>query len=175
MYLLLGVCIGKVVNWSHCFHVGSSGIAGQVSMDANGDRNGDFSLMAMTNVEAGTYEVSWPESCLQHTHSSAAAGGLRAAPIGSQRREHHVADVLEKSCRIITAVCMCLYFQVVANYYGVNGTFQPLPAFNPDHFTLKGSKKLPPESPDKSCKWSLPTANCEPGWGDLQYQPITSQ
>ena len=33
------------------------GIAGQVSMDVNGDRNGDFSLMAMTNVEAGTYEV----------------------------------------------------------------------------------------------------------------------
>jgi len=26
-------------------------------MDVNGDRNGDFSLMAMTNVEAGTYEV----------------------------------------------------------------------------------------------------------------------
>ena len=27
-------------------------------MDINGDRIGDFSLMAMTNVEAGTYEVS---------------------------------------------------------------------------------------------------------------------
>lgn len=26
-------------------------------MDVNGDRNGDFSLMAMTNVEEGTYEV----------------------------------------------------------------------------------------------------------------------
>lgn len=34
-----------------------TGIAGQVSMDGNGDRHGDFSLMAMTNVEAGTYEV----------------------------------------------------------------------------------------------------------------------
>lgn len=26
-------------------------------MDVNGDREGDFSLMSMTNVEAGTYEV----------------------------------------------------------------------------------------------------------------------
>lgn len=26
-------------------------------MDVNGDRNGDFSLMAMTNVKEGTYEV----------------------------------------------------------------------------------------------------------------------
>lgn len=34
-----------------------AGIAGQVSIDANGDRNGDFSLMTMINVEAGTYEV----------------------------------------------------------------------------------------------------------------------
>lgn len=39
------------------FSGGATGIAGQVSIDANGDRNGDFSLMAMTNVEAGTYEV----------------------------------------------------------------------------------------------------------------------
>ncbi|TNN22210.1 Atrial natriuretic peptide receptor 3 [Liparis tanakae] len=52
-------------------------------MDVNGDRNGDFSLMAMTNVEAGTYEV-------------------------------------------------------VANYFGGNGTFELLPAFNTDRFTLKG-------------------------------------
>lgn len=35
-----------------------AGIAGQVSIDSNGDRNGDFSLMSMTDVEAGTYEVS---------------------------------------------------------------------------------------------------------------------
>lgn len=33
------------------------GIAGQVSMDTNGDRDGDFSVMAMTDVEAGTYQV----------------------------------------------------------------------------------------------------------------------
>uniref|UniRef100_A0A667Y947 Natriuretic peptide receptor 3 n=1 Tax=Myripristis murdjan TaxID=586833 RepID=A0A667Y947_9TELE len=39
--------------WNRTFE----GIAGQVSMDGNGDRNGDFSLMVMTNVEAGTYEV----------------------------------------------------------------------------------------------------------------------
>ncbi|KAF3851621.1 hypothetical protein F7725_013393 [Dissostichus mawsoni] len=71
-------------------------IAGQVSMDVNGDRNGDFSLMAMTNVDAGTYEV-------------------------------------------------------VANYFGENGTFQLLPAFNSEHFTLRGRHKEQPEIPDKSC------------------------
>ncbi|XP_054466547.1 atrial natriuretic peptide receptor 3 [Anoplopoma fimbria] len=78
--------------WNRTFE----GIAGQVSMDVNGDRNGDFSLMAMTNVEAGTYEV-------------------------------------------------------VANYYGKNGTFQLLPAFNTDHFTLKGRHIAKKEIPDKSC------------------------
>lgn len=34
------------------------GIAGQVSIDANGDRYGDFSVIAMTDTEAGTQEVS---------------------------------------------------------------------------------------------------------------------
>ncbi|XP_074064203.1 atrial natriuretic peptide receptor 3 isoform X4 [Macrotis lagotis] len=33
------------------------GIAGQVSIDANGDRYGDFSVVAMTDTEAGTQEV----------------------------------------------------------------------------------------------------------------------
>ncbi|XP_036596893.1 atrial natriuretic peptide receptor 3 isoform X1 [Trichosurus vulpecula] len=33
------------------------GIAGQVSIDANGDRYGDFSVIAMTDTEAGTQEV----------------------------------------------------------------------------------------------------------------------
>eukprot|EP00076_Gallus_gallus_P007613 XP_003643022.1 atrial natriuretic peptide receptor 3 isoform X1 [Gallus gallus] len=33
------------------------GIAGQVSIDANGDRYGDFSVIAMTDPEAGTQEV----------------------------------------------------------------------------------------------------------------------
>ncbi|KAL6113784.1 npr3 [Pungitius sinensis] len=78
--------------WNRTFE----GIAGQVSMDANGDRNGDFSLMAMTNVEAGTYEV-------------------------------------------------------VANYFGANGTFQLLPAFNKDHFTLRGRHLPHPELAEKSC------------------------
>uniref|UniRef100_A0A4W5MUD2 Receptor ligand binding region domain-containing protein n=1 Tax=Hucho hucho TaxID=62062 RepID=A0A4W5MUD2_9TELE len=39
--------------WNRTFE----GIAGQVSMDFNGDRYGDFSVMSMTNTEAGTYEV----------------------------------------------------------------------------------------------------------------------
>ncbi|KAM9858012.1 atrial natriuretic peptide receptor 3 [Aulostomus maculatus] len=72
------------------------GIAGQVSMDVNGDRNGDFSLMSMTNVSAGTYEV-------------------------------------------------------VANYFGVNGTFQLLPNFNTDHFILRGRHERTTEIPDKPC------------------------
>ncbi|XP_034548111.1 atrial natriuretic peptide receptor 3 [Notolabrus celidotus] len=81
---------------SHMWNQTFEGIAGQVSIDANGDRNGDFSLMAMTNAKAGTYEV-------------------------------------------------------VANYFGVNGTFQMLPAFNNDHFTLKGRHKTQPDTPDESC------------------------
>lgn len=86
---------GTVIT-SHMWNRTIEGIAGQVSMDVNGDRNGDFSLMAMTNVEAGTYEV-------------------------------------------------------VANYFGVNGTFQPLPAFNAEHFTLRGRHREPPEIGDKPC------------------------
>lgn len=78
--------------WNRTFE----GIAGQVSVDVNGDRDGDFSLMAMTNMEAGTYEV-------------------------------------------------------VANYFGVNRTFQLLPAFNVDHFTLRGRQRAHPDPADKSC------------------------
>lgn len=68
------------------------GIAGQVSMDTNGDRDQDFSIMAMTRPEAGTYEV-------------------------------------------------------VANYFAINESFQ---VFNIDHFTLRGRRKVLPETPDKS-------------------------
>ncbi|XP_061527070.1 atrial natriuretic peptide receptor 3 isoform X1 [Phycodurus eques] len=78
--------------WNRTFE----GIAGQVSMDVNGDRNGDFSLMAMTNVNTGTYEV-------------------------------------------------------VANYFGVNGSFQLLSAFNCDHFTLQGLQITQTEISDTSC------------------------
>ncbi|KAF7646845.1 hypothetical protein LDENG_00181520 [Lucifuga dentata] len=78
--------------WNRTFE----GIAGQVSLDVNGDRNGDFSLMSMTNTEAGTYEV-------------------------------------------------------VANYFGMNGSFEVLPAFNIDRFTLTGRHKPHMEIPDKSC------------------------
>ncbi|XP_056134990.1 atrial natriuretic peptide receptor 3 [Lampris incognitus] len=77
--------------WNRTFE----GIAGQVSMDVNGDRDGDFSLMVMTNVEEGTYEV-------------------------------------------------------VANYFGINGSFQVLPSFNLDHFTLRGRHKTHTEIPEKS-------------------------
>ncbi|XP_073696796.1 atrial natriuretic peptide receptor 3 isoform X2 [Garra rufa] len=39
--------------WNRTFE----GIAGQVSVDANGDRNGDFSVVRMTDPEAGTHET----------------------------------------------------------------------------------------------------------------------
>ncbi|XP_014831104.1 PREDICTED: atrial natriuretic peptide receptor 3 [Poecilia mexicana] len=73
---------------SHMWNRTFEGIAGQVSIDVNGDRVGDFSLMAMTNIEAGNYEV-------------------------------------------------------VVNYFGENKTFQLLPAFNSDHFTLTRRKEVP--------------------------------
>nr|CAA55330.1 homologue to natriuretic peptide clearance receptor [Rattus norvegicus] len=46
---------GKIIQqtWNRTFE----GIAGQVSIDANGDRYGDFSVVAMTDTEAGTQEV----------------------------------------------------------------------------------------------------------------------
>ncbi|KAL2092392.1 hypothetical protein ACEWY4_012190 [Coilia grayii] len=39
--------------WNRTFE----GIAGQVFIDTNGDREGDFSVMSMTDHEAGTYET----------------------------------------------------------------------------------------------------------------------
>ncbi|XP_028314442.1 atrial natriuretic peptide receptor 3 [Gouania willdenowi] len=78
--------------WNRTFE----GIAGQVSVDVNGDREGDFSLMSMTDREAGTYEV-------------------------------------------------------VANYFGVNGSLQLLPAFDPEHFTLRERHKTRADTPNKSC------------------------
>ncbi|XP_041083588.1 atrial natriuretic peptide receptor 3-like isoform X2 [Polyodon spathula] len=39
--------------WNRTFE----GIAGQVSIDENGDRDGDFSVIAITDPEAGTHEV----------------------------------------------------------------------------------------------------------------------
>uniref|UniRef100_A0A8C5P0A5 Natriuretic peptide receptor 3 n=1 Tax=Jaculus jaculus TaxID=51337 RepID=A0A8C5P0A5_JACJA len=46
---------GRIIQqtWNRTFE----GIAGQVSIDANGDRYGDFSVIAMTDSEAGTQEV----------------------------------------------------------------------------------------------------------------------
>ncbi|CAB1319185.1 unnamed protein product [Coregonus sp. 'balchen'] len=79
--------------WNRTFE----GIAGQVSMDFNGDRYGDFSVMSMTNTEAGTYET-------------------------------------------------------VCNYFGVNESFQMLPVFNPEHFTLRGRHRVHhADLPDTSC------------------------
>lgn len=46
-------------------------------------------------------------------------------------------------------------FQVVANYFGVNGSFQPLSAFKYDHFTLQGIQRTHAEISDASCK-SIP-------------------
>ncbi|XP_061115514.1 atrial natriuretic peptide receptor 3 isoform X2 [Conger conger] len=39
--------------WNRSFE----GIAGQVSIDENGDRNGDFSVLTMTDTQTGTYEA----------------------------------------------------------------------------------------------------------------------
>lgn len=48
-----------------------------------------------------------------------------------------------------------LEFQVVASYFGVNGSFEVLPAFNIDHFTLTGRSKPHTEISDKSCNVTL--------------------
>lgn len=97
-----------------------AGIAGQVSIDENGDRNGDFSVIAMTNTSSGTYEVA-SQTCSERTWAS------------------------------LTMV-LCVVRQVVANYFGGNGSFQLLPGISAEHFTLKGRHRLPPEIPEKSCQ-----------------------
>lgn len=103
-----------------------AGIAGQVSIDENGDRNGDFSLIAMTNTSSGTYEVT------SHTRP-------------------------EPTCaNLMTAVCVVR--QVVANYFGGNGSFQLLPGISVERFTLKGKHRSPPEIPEKSCRKRLKAA-----------------
>lgn len=87
--------------------------------------------MTMTNVEAGTYEVR---------RSSKASYCECAVQLNNNNNFTHL--------------------QVVANYFGVNGTFQLLPAFNTEHFTLKGGDKDHPEKTDKSdtpCKCMLIT------------------
>lgn len=103
-----------------------AGIAGQVSIDENGDRNGDFSLIAMTNTSLGTYEV-------------ASSHYWQLSQIRSEGR-----------CASMTMV-FCVARQAVANYFGGNGSFQLLPGISPDRFTLKGRHKLPPEITEKSC------------------------
>lgn len=52
------------------FVILGSGIAGQVSIDSNGDRNGDFSVMTMTDPEVGTYKVRNGFSLLTYSSSS---------------------------------------------------------------------------------------------------------
>lgn len=71
--------------WNRTFE----GIAGQVSLDANGDRNGDFSVVRMTDPESGKHET-------------------------------------------------------VMNYFGTNGSFQILPGFKREWFSLR---TLPPPKP----------------------------
>uniref|UniRef100_A0A672T2A3 Atrial natriuretic peptide receptor 3-like n=1 Tax=Sinocyclocheilus grahami TaxID=75366 RepID=A0A672T2A3_SINGR len=77
------------------------GIAGQVSLDANGDRNGDFSVVRMTDLEAGTHET-------------------------------------------------------VMSYFGTNGSFQIMPGFKREWFSLRTAPEPPhPKHSDPSCKLPL--------------------
>ncbi|XP_056602151.1 atrial natriuretic peptide receptor 3 isoform X2 [Triplophysa dalaica] len=79
--------------WNRTFE----GIASQVSIDANGDRNGDFSVIRMTDLEAGTHET-------------------------------------------------------ILNYFGTNGSFQIMPGFKREWFSLKTIPGPPiPPQPDQSC------------------------
>lgn len=54
-------------------------------------------------------------------------------------------------------IIFCIILQVVANYFGGNGSFQLLPGISADRFTLKGRHKSPPEIPDNSCKTQFKT------------------
>ncbi|XP_067294496.1 atrial natriuretic peptide receptor 3 isoform X2 [Pseudorasbora parva] len=79
--------------WNRTFE----GIAGQVSLDVNGDRNGDFSVVRMTDPESGMYET-------------------------------------------------------IMNYFGTNGTFNTMPGFKREWFSLRPAPE--PQAPthiDTSC------------------------
>ncbi|XP_052448407.1 atrial natriuretic peptide receptor 3-like isoform X2 [Carassius gibelio] len=79
--------------WNRTFE----GIAGQVSLDANGDRNGDFSVVRMTDPEAGTHET-------------------------------------------------------VMSYFGTNGSFQIMPGFKREWFSLRTAPEPQhPKHSDPSC------------------------
>uniref|UniRef100_A0A672NJM2 Atrial natriuretic peptide receptor 3-like n=1 Tax=Sinocyclocheilus grahami TaxID=75366 RepID=A0A672NJM2_SINGR len=83
--------------WNRTFE----GIAGQVSLDASGDRNGDFSVVRMTDPEAGTHET-------------------------------------------------------VMSYFGTNGSFQIMPGFKREWFSLRTAPEPPhPKHSDPSCKLLL--------------------
>uniref|UniRef100_A0A672NQM0 Atrial natriuretic peptide receptor 3-like n=1 Tax=Sinocyclocheilus grahami TaxID=75366 RepID=A0A672NQM0_SINGR len=78
--------------WNRTFE----GIAGQVSLDASGDRNGDFSVVRMTDPEAGTHET-------------------------------------------------------VMSYFGTNGSFQIMPGFKREWFSLRTAPEPPhPKHSDPS-------------------------
>ncbi|RXN23516.1 atrial natriuretic peptide receptor 3-like isoform X2 [Labeo rohita] len=83
--------------WNRTFE----GIAGQVSLDANGDRNGDFSVIRMTDPEAGTHET-------------------------------------------------------ILSYFGNNRSFQIMPGFKREWFSLRTAPEPPPpKHSDPSCKLPL--------------------
>lgn len=81
----------------------------------------------MTNTSSGTYEVA--SSCHRQPSQMCSKG----------------------TCASVTKI-FCVVWQVVANYFGGNGSFQLLPGISADRFTLKGRHKSPPEVPEKSCK-----------------------
>ena len=98
----------------------------------------------MTNVEAGTYEVRRGKiPTLQWANPKVLTSSLT----GKERYLY--------LWKFNYMLIWCTNLQVVANYFGVNGTFQLLPDFNTDHFTLRGRHKATTEMPDKSCKCTL--------------------
>lgn len=70
IFLFLLADRGILSNQLESFPSHPLGIAGQVSIDANGDRYGDFSVIAMTDTEAGTQEVSKQDFCPSRSSAS---------------------------------------------------------------------------------------------------------
>ncbi|XP_070293248.1 atrial natriuretic peptide receptor 3 [Salvelinus sp. IW2-2015] len=94
--------------WNRTFE----GIAGQVSMDFNGDRYGDFSVMSMTNTEAGTYEV-----CVVHSVPSFSVKSSGRTPEASGNSRSHQSGLGVSAVTGIivgallgTALLMAFYF-----------------------------------------------------------------
>ena len=93
-----------------------------------------------------------PGAGLQHHGHDPARGGLLRGEAPTRSKARRSRGSLSDCDPLFLLFLLFLHLQVVANYFAINGSFQVLPAFNTDRFTLRGRRKPSPPTPEKSCK-----------------------